>query len=159
MPRRQIALTAEEREALLERRDHAALPYVRERAAAVLKVADGMPAAVVARQGLLRPREPDTVYAWLDRYHAEGLAGLAVRTGRGRKPAFSPGASHRRRGPGGVAVPLPARPARVRGDSQSVDLGDPARGLPVAGRPHAERGSADARAAEDRLETTSCCHP
>ena len=84
MPRRQIVLTAEEREALLEWRDHAALPYVRERAAAVIKVADGMPAAAVARHGLLRPREPGTVYAWLDRYHAEGLAGLMVRPGRGR---------------------------------------------------------------------------
>src|SRR5512144_2087707 len=153
MPRRQIALTAEERQALLERRDHAALPYVRERAAAVLKVADGMPAAAVARHGLLRPREPDTVYAWLDRYQTVGLAGLTVRPGRGRKPAFSLGAFYRGSGPGRLAASLPARPARVRGDSQSVDLGDPARGLPVAGRPYAERSSTGAPAAEDRLET------
>jgi transposase len=44
----------------------------------------------VARTGLLRPRQPDTVYAWLDRYRAEGIAGLTIRPGRGRKPAFSP---------------------------------------------------------------------
>lgn len=111
MPRRQIALTAEERQPLLEQRDHAALPYVGERAAAVLKVAEGMPAAAVAPQGLLRPREPDTVYAWLDRYHAAGRAGLTVRPGRGRKPAFSPPVSNGRGGPGGAAAPLPARPA------------------------------------------------
>src|SRR5512143_2290508 len=115
MPRRQIVLTTEERHALLEQRDHATLPYVRERAAAVLKVADGISAAAVARHGLLRPREPDTVYAWLDRYHAAGLAGLTVRPGRGRKPAFSPGACHRHGGPGGLAAPLPARPAGVAG--------------------------------------------
>src|SRR5512143_2983070 len=115
MPRHQIVLTAAEREALLEWRDYAAVPYLCERAAAVLKVADGMAAAAVARQGLLRPREPDTVYAWLDRYHAAGLAGLTVRPGRGRKPAFSPGACHRHGGPGGLAAPLPARPAGVAG--------------------------------------------
>jgi hypothetical protein len=34
---------------------------LRERSAALLKIADGMPAALVARQGLLRPRDPDTV--------------------------------------------------------------------------------------------------
>ena len=71
-------------------RDTAPKPYLRERAAALLKIADGAFAAQVARQGLLRPRDPDTVYAWLDRYQREGLAGLHVRPGRGRKPAFSP---------------------------------------------------------------------
>jgi transposase len=30
----------------------------------------------VARSGLLKPRDPDTVYAWLGRYQAEGTAGL-----------------------------------------------------------------------------------
>ena len=53
-------------------------------------MADGMPAAAVARTGLLRPRQPDTVYRWFHRYQQEGVAGLADRPGRGRKPAFSP---------------------------------------------------------------------
>jgi hypothetical protein len=39
-------------------------PYRRERATALLKIAAGQPAAVVARSGLLRPRDPDTVYSW-----------------------------------------------------------------------------------------------
>jgi hypothetical protein len=30
----------------------------------------------VANAGLLRPRDPDTVYAWLDYYQDEGLPGL-----------------------------------------------------------------------------------
>jgi hypothetical protein len=86
----QIVLTPEERQDLLNRRDHAAKPYQRERAAALLKIADGIPAARVAREGLLRPRQPDTVYGWVKRFHAERLAGLTIRPGRGRKPAFSP---------------------------------------------------------------------
>ena len=69
-----------------------AKPYMRERAGALLKIADGAAAHAVARQGLLRPRESDTVYAWLARYRAEGLAGLLIRKGRGRKPAFFPSA-------------------------------------------------------------------
>jgi hypothetical protein len=38
---------------------------VRERCAAVLQIADGVSAHAVARQGRLKPRDPDAVYAWL----------------------------------------------------------------------------------------------
>lgn len=65
-------------------------PYRRERAAAILKVAAGHSPHWVAQQGLLTPRTPDCVYAWLNRYETEGVAGLTMRAGRGRKPAFSP---------------------------------------------------------------------
>ena len=85
-----LDLTAAERAELMHLRDSAAVPYLRERAAALLKVADGATAAHVARSGLLRPRQPDTLYAWLRRYRVEGIAGLSIRPGRGRKPAFSP---------------------------------------------------------------------
>jgi hypothetical protein len=108
MPRRQLMLSETERQELVKLRDHARLPYLRERAAALLKIADGMPAALVARYGLLRPRRPDTVYAWLDRYQATGCAGMTVYPGRGRKPAVSPGAYDRGGGPPRVATPLPA---------------------------------------------------
>lgn len=87
---RRLDLTESNRQALLSMRDHDPKPYRRERAAAILKIADGMPAAQVARYGLLRPRKPDTVYDWLDRFVEAGIAGLALRPGRGRKPAFSP---------------------------------------------------------------------
>ena len=108
MPRRQLVLSEIERQDLVYLRDHARQPYLRERSAALLKIADGMPVALVARQGLLRPRDPDTVYAWLDRYQAAGCEGMKVHPGRGRKPAFSPSARDGGGGPHRMATPLPA---------------------------------------------------
>ncbi len=52
---------------------------VRERAAALLKVAEGRSPHWVARHGLLRPRAPDSVYQWLHFYVTQGLAGLLHR--------------------------------------------------------------------------------
>ena len=74
--RRTLALSDAERAALLFHRDHDPQPFVRERCAALLKVADGLAPYAVAHAGLLRRRDPDTVYAWLDRYRDEGLPGL-----------------------------------------------------------------------------------
>ncbi len=48
-----------------------------------------MPPAVVARSGLLRPRDPDTVDDWLNRWRAEGMDGLFARDA-GARPLFSP---------------------------------------------------------------------
>lgn len=76
MARRTLTLTAQQRQELLQLRDHDHRPYVRERGAALLKIADGSSPHRVARQGLLKPRDPDTVYAWLDHYQASGVAGL-----------------------------------------------------------------------------------
>lgn len=87
---RAFDLTTTERAELTRLRDTAPQAYLRERAAALLKIADGMSAARVAREGLLRPRKPDTVYAWMNRFVAAGIAGLQMTKGRGRKPAFSP---------------------------------------------------------------------
>jgi hypothetical protein len=71
-------------------RDHDPLAYMRERAAALLKIADGWSAHAVARRGLLKPRDPDSVYTWLERYREGGVAGLRIHAGRGRKPSFPP---------------------------------------------------------------------
>jgi hypothetical protein len=98
MPRRILALSAGQRVELVELRDHAPKPYLRERAAAVLKVADGQAVEVVARQGLLRRWDRHALYIWLERFEAEGVAGLKIRRGRGRKPAFSPSRPSRRGG-------------------------------------------------------------
>jgi hypothetical protein len=76
MVRRTLTLTENQRQELLQLRDHDPRPYVRERGAALLKIADGQSPHHVAKQGLLKPRDPDTVYAWLNRYHASGTAGL-----------------------------------------------------------------------------------
>jgi transposase len=85
-----LVLTPAQRHDLVVLRDTAPKAYLRERAAALLKIADGMSAAAVARAGLLRRRKPATVYRWLQRYRAAGIAGLHDRPGRGRKPAFFP---------------------------------------------------------------------
>ncbi|MHB8577000.1 MAG: IS630 family transposase [Dehalococcoidia bacterium] len=85
-----VRLSPEDRAALTQVRDHHAKPYVRERAAAVLQLADGVPGTTVARRGLLRPRDPVTVYRWREAYKRHGLAGLVMRPGRGRKPPSGP---------------------------------------------------------------------
>ena len=85
-----IKLTLTQRRELEHARDHHRKPYLRERAAAILKIAEGMSARQVALGGLLKQRDPDSVYSWFHRYQAEGIAGLMIKSGRGRKPAFSP---------------------------------------------------------------------
>lgn len=71
-------------------RDHHPKPYIRERAAALLKVASGQSGHAVALNGLYKKRDPDTIYSWVRRYQAEGIQGLFIRQGRGCKAAFSP---------------------------------------------------------------------
>jgi len=85
-----LTLTPEQRRELEHVRDHREKPYLRERSAAILKISDGKSGRQVALDGLLKRRKPDTVYDWFHRYQAEGLPGLLIRPGRGRKPAFSP---------------------------------------------------------------------
>lgn len=85
-----LILDEHARKTLIEMRDHHPKAYLRERAGALLKIADGMSPAAVARAGLLKKRRADTVYDWLDRYQVKGLAGLYLKAGRGRKPAFFP---------------------------------------------------------------------
>lgn len=85
-----IELTEEARQELEELRDHSPKAYVREKAASILKVAAGQEPEQVAEGGLLKRRDRDSLYRWLARYVAEGVGGLYVRDGRGRKPAFSP---------------------------------------------------------------------
>jgi len=85
-----IHMTDTQRAELVELRDHAKKPYLRERAAALLKISTGYSGRETAHHGLLRHRRQDTVYVWVHRYLAEGAEGLFIRSGRGRKPAFSP---------------------------------------------------------------------
>lgn len=64
---------------------------IRERAAAILKVAAGSSASEVARNGLLIPRRPQTVQEWVKSYLQFGIESLVINEGRGRKPTFPPG--------------------------------------------------------------------
>ncbi len=85
-----IELTEGQKAELRSVRDRHPLPYLRERAAAILKIAEGCSGREVALHRLNRPHWQDTVYEWVKRYQAKGLEGLKIKAGRGRKPAFSP---------------------------------------------------------------------
>ncbi len=90
-----IVLTEAQQQELEHTRDHHERPYVRERAAAILKIAGGLSGRQVALHGLLKARAEDTIYNWFHRYKTIGVSGLLVQKGRGRKPAFSPSVSKR----------------------------------------------------------------
>lgn len=92
MPKRlDITLSEQQRAELLQARDHHPKAYMREKAAAILKIADErLPALQVAQHRLLKRRDDNTVRSWLRRYLHAGLTGLLVQPGRGKKPAFSP---------------------------------------------------------------------
>ena len=74
----QMQLTAEQQRELQEARDHHPKPYVRERSAAILFMAAGKSPHWVAKHGILKPREPDTLYRWVNWYQSEGLVGLVA---------------------------------------------------------------------------------
>lgn len=100
-PALEINLTSEQRRELEQVRDHEAKAYVREKAAAILKIADGSSANQVSQTGLLKRRKHQTVCGWVQRYKAGGIQSLYVQLGRGRKPAFSPSIRHGRPSSGG----------------------------------------------------------
>lgn len=119
-----VTLTPEQRDELEKARDRHEKPYVRERAAAILKITAGMSGRQVAFTGLLKQRKPDTVYAWVHRYQAEGLTGLLVKPGRGRKPAFSPSV-HRSGGRlSGHSARRTASTDPLWSSPESLDIGD-----------------------------------
>lgn len=111
-----LILVPDQRETLEIMRDTDPHPYARERAAALLKLADEehpQSGRQVALHGLLKPRQPDTIYAWVRRFQAQGVKGLIQRPGRGRKPAFSPSTPDGRPRPRGPAPSRPAGPPRT----------------------------------------------
>lgn len=73
---------------LEQMRDRHPAPYLREKAAALLKIASGQSVAEVAQHGLLKMRKPDTVRGWVKAYQRYGLGGLYQRYRR--KRSFSP---------------------------------------------------------------------
>ena len=85
---RMLVLSEAERQTLEQARDHHPTPYLRERAAALLRISAGEAAYHVALTGVLRARDPDTLYTWISRYEREGIAGLFNhRMGRGFSPS------------------------------------------------------------------------
>jgi hypothetical protein len=86
--RRTLQLKSKQRQELEEHRDHDSRPYLRERCGALLKIAAGASAHAVARQGLLKPRDPDTLYGWLRIYAAEGVSGLLADQHGGKRRRY-----------------------------------------------------------------------
>ena len=97
---RSVEFTEEQVQELTWTRDHHEKPYMRERAAALLKVASGSSMRAVGKSGLLKYRRIETISDWITRYEQDGLCGLLMHQGRGRKPAFSPCGPGRRTGAG-----------------------------------------------------------
>jgi hypothetical protein len=81
-----LTLTEAEQAELERIRDRDARPYLREKAAALLKIASGQSPRQVALTGLLKPREPDTVYRWLREWRQD----KAVRVRPPCRRPFSP---------------------------------------------------------------------
>ena len=76
--RLKLELSEAERITLQEAVLHHPHPHVRERCAAVLKVAEGSSPHWVALHGLLIKRDPDSVYQWLSYYQQGGIAALLM---------------------------------------------------------------------------------
>ena len=83
-----LTLSAAQTHELSHLRDHDPTPYMRERAAAILKVAAGASVRAVAATGLLRPRRRETVATWVRRYLAAGPAGCGCGQDAGASPRF-----------------------------------------------------------------------
>lgn len=86
MKRRELELSPQERAELEQMRAHDRRAYMREKAAALLKIADGVPAYQVAESGLLRRRRQETVYGWLNEYETH----RNVQAHKPRRRSFSP---------------------------------------------------------------------
>ena len=89
-----LCLSAEQVEELTTARNRHSKAHVREKAAAILKVNQGQSIRQVALHGLHKRRSEHTVKSWIASYRAGGIAGLLVKRGRGRKPAFFPPQPH-----------------------------------------------------------------
>ena len=118
-----ICLTPEQQEQLEQIRDTDKRPYMRERAAAMLKIAEGASPRQVALHGLLKPRKPDTIYDWLHRYEAEGINGLPVKPGRGRKPAYYPRYKDKQEAKGAILHVVRRDPSLFDSTKTRWDLG------------------------------------
>ena len=102
--RRTLRLKTREQRELEHYRDHDARPYVRERCSALLQIAAGETPHAVARHGVLKPRDPDTLDSWLQRYEDEGLAGLLAHQQGGDRRRVLRGGGRGARGTGGAAA-------------------------------------------------------
>ena len=90
MEKLKIELSFDEQKELELVGDNHEKAYMREKASAILQIAEGKSGLEVARKGLLKPRRKNTIYDWVKRYQQDGIAGFLVKSGRGRPSSFSP---------------------------------------------------------------------
>ena len=90
MPKRyKIVLSEEEQQKLESWVKNPPSPYLRERARAILKVAQGE--TIQATTEKLRVRvQRNAVSEWVKRFLSGRVQGLKIKAGRGRKSVFSP---------------------------------------------------------------------
>lgn len=94
MKRYHVVIGAKERSQLERWLKNPPKPYLRERARAILLIADGEEGQRVSE--MLRVRvHRTTIGEWVQRFQAEGVEGLKIKAGRGRKPIFFPSAKGR----------------------------------------------------------------
>mgnify|MGYP003288935070 CR=1 FL=1 len=96
MKQRSLEVSQEQRKELQHTRNRDHRAYMRECAAALLKIADGQSANSVAQFGLHHKRDPDTLYRWLNKYLSGGLQALVHKPSARR--GFSPSARRRAKG-------------------------------------------------------------
>jgi hypothetical protein len=84
MKRIELKLEPYQTKTLEQMRDHHPVPYLREKAAALLKVAAGETVEAVAQRGLLKRRKVVTVRDWVKAYRDQGLGGLYQKQRRKR---------------------------------------------------------------------------
>jgi hypothetical protein len=110
-----IVLSSAERARLEAARAHDDRAYLRERAAFLLKLADGETIPFIAKHGLLTRRQRGTLYGWLAAYRKGGIDAL-VMLPRGHR-GFSPSAG------GDGAADRPSRPGDARVSGRAVATG------------------------------------
>lgn len=91
MPKRLIPELSDEQKAKLEDLlKNSPKPCLRERAGAILKLANKQTVSDIADHGFLQKRHRETVSTWFHRFATDGIEDLSIKDGRGRKPAFFP---------------------------------------------------------------------
>jgi hypothetical protein len=83
-----LELSEPEQITLREGMHHHPHADVRERCAALLKIAEGSSPHWVALHGLLFARDPESIYQWLTWYRQEGLAGILHHRHGGARRGF-----------------------------------------------------------------------
>ena len=84
-----VLFSDEEVDSLEKAIKYSPVPYIRNRAYAVLQVGKGITREDAAKM-LYTPVERHSVGNWVAAFQKEGIAGLKIKPGRGRRPGFSP---------------------------------------------------------------------